>query len=71
MLCNICKTEIQEPIHVEVNALIVRHDESYVGNIVFSQKEKNDINDKLICHKTCWERLISVKKNVLKKVEVI
>ena len=68
IVCELCKTEIKEPLHIEINAILIKHDVQYVGSISFTLKERKDFTDKLICHKSCWQKLLEVKKD--KKMEV-
>ena len=68
MICDICKKDIKEPFYVEVNAIVVKWDDEYVKGITFNPTEKEELVTKLIAHKSCWQKLLEVKKG--KKMEV-
>ena len=70
MECEICKTTINEPVHVEVSCLLIRHDKAYIGSINFNLQEREDFVSKLIMHKSCWQNLMDVKKDKNKKIKV-
>ena len=48
--------------------VMIKHDVQYLGSISLTPKEMKDCSDKLICHKSCWQKLLEVKQG--KKMEV-
>lgn len=71
MECNICHKEIKEPFHVEINPILIKHDISYVGGRTFTNIEKEEFSANLIMHQSCWQKIIKIKHDKNKKLEVI
>lgn len=59
--CNICKEQITEPHYIEINAILVKQDESYMGTVSFTVDERNDFISKIIAHQRCWSNLLKLK----------
>jgi len=68
MICAICKEEIKEPIHIEINAIVIKHDSNYVGSINFTPEECRDLKDCIQVHRKCWKNLLGIKSG--KTVEI-
>lgn len=71
MNCNICQEEIKDPFHIEINAIVIKHDVSYVAGLIYTSQEKRDMSEKLIAHKSCWQKILISKTDKTKKLEVI
>ena len=68
--CDVCSKAINEPFYIQIHTCTVKSDESY-QNLSFTLDEKNDLNSDLISHLSCWKKLLQVKNNINKKLEVI
>ena len=65
MICNYCKKEITEHFHIEVNAVVIKQDSSYVKGLSFTNKDKTDLTAKIQLHFSCWKELLLIKNNHL------
>jgi len=59
--CEICKSIISEPYYLEVNVILIKQDDAYVGSTSFTVDERKDFTSKLIVHQKCWRDLLRIK----------